>query len=136
AEDLEDAPPVTWTMSGLHPTGANALLIAQYKTGKSTLGINWAAAIADGEPFLGEHDMTAGLGRVALWNYEMTRAQFVAWAGERITHADRVAALHLRGQGLRLNSTTAQVWASEWLRDREVDCWVIDVFGRAFDGNE
>jgi hypothetical protein len=136
AEDLDEAPEVTWTMSGLHPSGGNALLIAQYKTGKSTLGINWAAAIADREPFLGEHQVSSDLGRVAIWNYEMTRAQFAAWAGSRIAHPDRAAVLHLRGHGLRLQSDAAQAWASEWLREREIDCWVIDVFSRAFDGNE
>lgn len=62
-----------YTIADLHPSGANTLLAAQYKAGKTTLMNNLAKSIADASPFLDCFDVCAGGRSVAMWNYEVSQ---------------------------------------------------------------
>ena len=50
--------PIRYRIEGIAPTNGRALLVAQYKAGKTTLVGNLIRALADGEPFLGHFDVT------------------------------------------------------------------------------
>ena len=63
--------PVTYHVQDLLPAGANALLAAQYKAGKTTLINTYRRAFADGELFLGRYQVNPADGRVAIFNYEL-----------------------------------------------------------------
>lgn len=129
---------VTWSVDELLPSGGNALLTAQYKTGKTTLLTNLARCYADGEPFLGRYDVAAlDDGRVALWNYEVGASQYRRWLRDsHIGAADRVAVLNLRGYTLPLNVPMVADWCVRWLVERRVRVWVVDPFARAFTGTD
>lgn len=127
--------PVQYVVDDLVPTGANVLLTAQFKAGKTTLSNNLAAALADGEPFLGRFGVHRLPGRVALWNYEVDERQYRRWLRSAgIGHPERVAVLNLRGQVLDLTSRIGAEYAVRWLGERECSAWCLDPFARAFKG--
>ena len=72
---------LSYTIDRLHTASGNTLLVAQYKTGKTTLMANLLKALADGEPFLSEFAVKLE-GRVAFFNYELTREMFLDWLGD------------------------------------------------------
>lgn len=136
-ELLVERPPLAYTLSDLHPTGSNAILAAQYKTGKTTLALNLVRALADGEKFLGGFDAATFSGRVAWWNYELTEDQALAWLVEmKIENPDRVALVNLRDYRVPLQTPVGEDWAVDWLGSRDVKFWIVDPFGAAFPGNE
>lgn len=66
-----------YAIQELHPSDSNSLLVAQYKTGKTTLTLNLVRALADGLPFLGHFEVTPLSGRVAFFNYELGENMFL-----------------------------------------------------------
>lgn len=128
-------PPVTWTVEGLHPTGANSLLTAGYKSGKTTLLLNLMKSLADGVPFLGGYPVRKLDGRIAVWNYELSREQFRRWLREvGVENEDRVVPLTLRGYRMPVWTDFGEEWTSDWLQKHEVEVWFPDPFARAFTG--
>jgi AAA domain len=122
------------TIVGLHRTGANAVIAAQYKAGKTTLVDNLIRALVDDEPFLGEYPVHFD-GRVALFNYELDEGQMVEWLGNLgIRNPDRVTTVHLRGLRLPLIAERAQQWAIEFMLEHDIKTWILDPFARAFAG--
>jgi RecA-family ATPase len=122
------------TIEGLHRTGANAVIAAQYKAGKTTLVVNVLKALADGEPFLGRYPVDFE-GRIAFFNYELDELQMVEWlASIGIRNTDRVTTVHLRGQRLPLIAERAQRWAVEFMLENDIKAWFVDPFARAFAG--
>ena len=122
------------TILGVHRTGANAVIAAQYKAGKTTLVDNLIRALVDDEPFLGEYPVHFD-GRVALFNYELDEGQMVEWLGSLgIRNSDRVTTVHLRGMRLPLIAERAQQWAVEFMLEHDIKAWVLDPFARAFAG--
>lgn len=135
-DDLaEPIPEYRWTIKDLHKTGFNSLLVAQYKTGKTTLLNNLMKALADEEPFLDVFP-TRLTGRVAYFNYELDAHTFREWVrGLGIENQDRIAApLHLRGYGLPFWDRKAQDELVEWLRANDVGFIIIDPVARAWLG--
>jgi hypothetical protein len=129
--------PVTYLVDELFPTGANVLLTAQYKSGKTTLINNLARALVDGEPFLGRYGVADLDGRVGLFNYEVSRSQYRRWLRDtQIRNTEAVAVLNLRGYSLPLHVPSVEAWVVEWLREHEVAAWVVDPFARAYIGDE
>jgi len=61
--------PVSWRIEGFQPEGGRVLLVAQRKTGKTTLAANYVRAVQTGEQFLGAFRTTAVSGTVAWLNY-------------------------------------------------------------------
>jgi hypothetical protein len=135
ADDLvvtPESPPET--IAGVHLTGANALIAAQYKAGKSTLGLNLIRSLVDGVPFLGAFDVNFE-GRVALLNYELAEAQLIDWLRSMgIVHPERVTTVNLRGVRLPIWTEPAQTWVVEFLSAHEVHALIVDPFARAFAG--
>ncbi len=122
------------TIIGLHRTGANALLAAPYKAGKTTLIANLARSLADGEPFLGAYEMNFE-GRVALLNYELNEGQMTEWLGSidvRNTH--RITVFNLRGLRIPLISERVRDWMVETFAEYEIKAVILDPFARAFAG--
>lgn len=114
---------------------SNVLLIAQYKGGKTTLGMNATAALADEEPFLGQYAVDMPEGRIGFWNYELDARMFRRWVWDmEIANPERISPYHLRGYRYPLWTPTWEDRAVEWLAEREVAVWWVDPFGRAFSG--
>ncbi len=137
ADELaEELPATPWLIEGLLPVGANLLVAAEAKAGKTTLALNMARALVDGEPLFG-HLGVARPSRVGWWNLELNRPSAVGWL--RDMHVERPAdltALHLRGHPMPLMTSAAQAWAVRWLQQHEVDTWIVDPLGALYDGDE
>lgn len=132
-----DDPPMDWTVGGLHPQGANTLLSAAFKVGKTTMLANLLRSLVDGEPFLGEHIVKRPDGRVAFFNYEVSERQFRKWMRALgIRNTDDAAVWHLRGHRLPLTVPFVEQLVIDWLTERDVSVLVVDPFGRAFQGEE
>lgn len=124
--------PVRYAVAGLLPEGGNALLTAQYKTGKTTTVNDLIRAFADSEPFLGHFEVTPRQGRIAVFNYELSEQQYRAWLREvGIVNTDAVSVLHLRGYRLPLTAAKIEDWVVGWLADRDVRIWIADPLARA-----
>lgn len=129
-----EAPPEA-VVEGLHYRGNNTLLVAQYKTGKTTLEINLAASIVDGKPFLGKFDTYMPWGKVAFFNYEMDTKQFRHWLnGHDIENVDRIVPLNLRGYRLAFWDDEEMNRLAEWLLANEVGFIIMDPAARAWRG--
>jgi hypothetical protein len=129
--------PVRYTVDNLLPVGGNALLAAQYKSGKTTLILNLVRALADSEPFLGRFDVAPLSGRIAVFNYELSDTQFRHWLREiGVRNTDAVSVLNLRGFRLPLTSPTVEDWIVNWLVEHEISFWIADPFARAAVGTD
>lgn len=127
---------VRYTIAGIHPSGGNSVLVAQYKAGKTTLLLNLMQALADEEPFLGQFDVEKLDGRVAYWNYELDDDMFRDWVRDvSVQNPDRVAEpLHLRGHNLALWLPDVAERAVRWLRKNEVRFLIVDPAAQAWRG--
>lgn len=124
-----------WRIDRLLPSGGNLLVAAGYKTGKTTLVQNLVRALVDGEPFLDTYQVERPTGRVALFNFELTRAQQVRWLRDSgIGHTSQVVLSHLRGLSGILTTKQGRDWVTEQLKTNEVEFWVIDPLARAMSG--
>jgi hypothetical protein len=125
-----------FTIDHLHPAGGNTLLVAQFKTGKTTLLLNLVRSLADRVPFLNEFEVSELSGRVAFWNYELDADQFREWVRDlSLDHPEHVAEpLHLRGLSLRLWDDAVAEKAVEWLRANEAEFLIVDPAARAWRG--
>ena len=77
-------------VDGLIPSQAGTLVVAQRKTGKTTLELNLARSLIGGEDFLGRFPVRAITGRVGLLNYEVSAGQLARWAHEAGVPPDRL----------------------------------------------
>lgn len=128
--------PVTYLVDQVVPTGANVLLTAQYKTGKTTLVNAFTKALADSEPFLGKFPTSPTDGRIALFNYEVDGRQYRRWLRDvGIHNTDQVVLLNLRGYRLPAIVRSVEDWIVQWLAERDVKVWIVDPFARAFVGS-
>lgn len=126
--------PLQWRVHDVMPEGANVLLAAQFKAGKTTLINELAHALADGTDFLGTYKVPAAA-RVALFNYEVGQAQYARWLRDRgFSGLDNVYVYSLRGYSLPLSVPIIRNQVIEWLRARHIAVWVVDPFARAFTG--
>lgn len=127
---------VAWRITDLLPVDANALLAAQYKTGKTTMVLNLLRSMADGDAFLSALKVERPEGRVAYFNYEVSRGQMRRWMRlQGIRCPERIALLNLRGQQLPLVQPDVHKWVVEWLKANEATFWVVDPYARAFVGS-
>lgn len=129
--------PVRYAVEDLLPAGGNALLAAQYKSGKTTLVMNLLRAYADDEPFLGRFRVTPGTGRIAFFNYELSDTLCRRWLRDMgINNTDRVSVLNLRGYRLPLTAASVEDWIVGWLREHDITFWIADPFARAATGTD
>lgn len=126
----EDA---AWAVDGLLPRGGNAMLIAQFKAGKSTLVQNLVRAIADGSDFLQAYGTEQGV--VTLIDDELDARTLRRWLREQgIGRPENVRVLPLRGRIGSfdlLNPVVRAQWA-DVLRGSRV--LILDCLRPALDG--
>ncbi|MCH1867056.1 AAA family ATPase [Nocardioides sp. CFH 31398] len=113
-------------IDGLMGMPHNAVIAAQFKSGKTTLGSNLLRCAADGLPFLGRAVHMGG-GRVAWLNGEMDRDDFNDYlAPMGIGHPERIAVRNMRGRRLNLMNDYIADEFIAWLKTHEVEWLWID----------
>ncbi|KIR64731.1 AAA family ATPase [Micromonospora haikouensis] len=128
-----DLPPVEYLVGsaedgkkGLLGARHNAVLIAQYKTGKTALAIDLARSLVDGEPFLGTFPVVRS--RVGFWSLEVElnelRREFMDPVG--IKSDRRLAVWDGVGQPVNILSEPGKAWTVNWLKHYKVKVWMID----------
>jgi RecA-family ATPase len=122
-------------IGNLLPAGGNALLVAQYKTGKTTLALNLASALADEKPFLDTFKVGSLGGRVALLNYEMSEWQLAEWFRDmELERPNRIALWNLRGRTTPFHDEHFRDKLVEWLMRWNVEVLILDPVARAWSG--
>ncbi|MHB8188347.1 MAG: AAA family ATPase [Dermatophilaceae bacterium] len=130
-------PDAEYTVEGLMPRGANVLLNAQWKKGKTTAALNLARSLTDETPVFGAYSTDLPSGTVAWWNAEMDDRTALRWLDDMaFTNTDRLFPLGLRGYSTPLSSGAVRDWAVDWLLSNNVKVWVLDPFGTLYDGEE
>nr|WP_277352082.1 AAA family ATPase [Knoellia sp. DB2414S] len=131
---LERPKPPPMRAPGLVPSEAGVLVVAQRKTGKTTLELNWARCLLTGETFLGRFPVRPIKGKVAILNYEVSGDTLGLWADERGVPADRLHLVNLRGRRNPLSHPGDRERLADILRGEQVEAIIVDPFGRAFTG--
>lgn len=135
SEHLMKTPPPPARIDGLIPWEASTAIIAQRKTGKTTLELNLARSLITGEPFLGAREVLPVEGRVALLNFEVSGAQIALWAQKAGIPPDRLFIVNLRGASNPFQRPEELTRLASLLRSQEVESLIVDPFGRAFTGD-
>jgi hypothetical protein len=128
-----------WRLEGMLPADGRGVLIAQRKTGKTTLMGNLAASLVTGEPFLGRFPVEAVAGTVMVANYEMSGATQARWLGDLgLDKKDmrRIVIVNLRGRENLLASDTGRARFAALMREHGAEVLLVDTFGRAFNGDD
>lgn len=119
---------------GLIPADAGTLIVAQRKTGKTTLQLNLARCLVHGGMFLGRFEVTPIEGRVAFLNFEVSAAQLARWAADVGVPSDRLFLVNLRGRRNPLGNPIDRATLATKLRDMDTESLIVDPFGRAYTG--
>ena len=97
-EDILARPPEPpFRIEGLLPSEAGMLVVAQRKTGKTTLMLNLTRSLLTGQRFLGRFEVRPVAGSVAILNFEVSGPQLARWADEVGVPQDRLFLVNLRG---------------------------------------
>lgn len=140
AEQLaEPEEPIAWLIPELAFEGANVVVNAQAKSGKTSLILNVAHSLLGGDPLFGHFPVTAlAEGRsVAWWNAELSERQAKAWLRDfDIPRPEDFYPLHLRGYAMPFDSAATEEWTVAWLKERGVSVWMIDPQSALFTGDE
>lgn len=134
AEILARPPEPPMRVEGLIPSDASTLLVAQRKTGKTTLILNWARSLILGQALLGCHDTRPIDGNVGLLNFEVSAATVARWADEHHIPHDRLVVVNLRGRRNPLSHPEDRRRLADYLRLHDVEALAVDPFGRAYQG--
>ena len=121
-------------VDGLIPTEAGTLIVAQRKTGKTTLELNLARCLLTGDDFLGRFPVRPVTGAVGLLNFEVSAAQLARWADEARVPADRLFLVNLRGRRNPLGDPEDRARLAALLRSHAAESVIVDPFGRAYSG--
>jgi AAA domain len=107
--------------------GHNTVLSAQWKAGKTTTTVARVRAEVDGTPFLGEFATRPLYGNVGFWNNELEPHDMLDYFRRSgVVNTDKIAVEHLKDRRVPLLSDVGAEWTIKWLRDRDVESWVID----------
>jgi hypothetical protein len=139
--DQMDEPdePINWLIPELAFEGANVVVNAQAKSGKTSLILNVAHSLLSGDPLFGNFDVRAlPAGRsIAWWNAELNETQAKKWLRDfDFPRAQDFYPAHLRGFDMPFDVERVEDWAVEWLRERRVSVWLIDPLSALFRGEE
>ncbi|PWC03070.1 hypothetical protein DCE94_12400 [Agromyces badenianii] len=139
--DQMDEPddPINWLIPELVFEGANVVVNAQAKSGKTSLILNVAHALLSGDPLFGHFDVRAlpADRSIAWWNAELFERQAKAWLRDfEVPRPQDFYPLHLRGYAMPFDVEQVESWAVEWLRERRVSVWLIDPQSALFTGEE
>lgn len=120
----------------LMPADANTTIVAQRKTGKTTLVGNLLRCLVTGEDFLERFTVNPipGDARVALLNYEVSPHQIARWLHDMGVPGDRVWIGNFRGRPNPLRSSVGRRDLAARLRDAGVVSLVVDPFSNAYAG--
>ncbi|MFC5998279.1 AAA family ATPase [Quadrisphaera sp. GCM10027208] len=123
-------------VEGLIPSDAGSLIVAQRKTGKTTLELNLARCFLTGEAFLDRFTVRPlGAGaRVGLLNFEVSAAQLARWAADVGVPVDRLVLVNLRGRRNPFAHDEDRERLAAYLRSLAVEALIVDPFGRAYTG--
>jgi AAA domain len=127
-------PPGTtrWRIDRLAPAGGNVLIVAQSKSGKTTVRDNLARSLCDLAPFLGAFPVTPPAGRLYMIDAELPRDMARRWlADQMIADAGRFEYQNLRGACSAFNILVPSV-RREWalrLADAGAGEVVLDCLG-------
>lgn len=127
-----------WRVEGLLPAEGNMLVVAQRKTGKTTLVNNLVRSLLTGEVFLGRFDTAPVEGSVMMLNYEVSGATFARWLGDlglSKSARKRIHVVNLRGRENLLATEAGRITLAAMMRERRVEVLTVDPFGKAFTGD-
>lgn len=133
-ELLERPPEPPMRIAKLLPSDASALVVAQRKTGKTTLTLNMARCLITGEPMLGCLETRPIEGNVAVLNFEVSAAMVARWGDEHGVDLDRLVVANMRGRRNPFASAEDRERLAQHLRDHDVEVLAVDPFGRAYTG--
>lgn len=123
-----------YAIEDILPVNGNAMLSAEFKSGKTHFILEVCRALADGEPFLGRFKVHT-TGKVALWNYELDKDMMIGWLRDtRMKNPGNIRLLNLRGSRVPLETKAGQDWAVEWLKSRQIRTWILDPAVKAMIG--
>jgi hypothetical protein len=107
-------PPEQYRITEWWPIGGAITIVAQAKTGKSTLLGNLLRSLVDGDPWLGRWLPTPFEGNVTVLDFEMTPRTFLDWLKkQKIRNDDRIKPLLLKGKAASFdvfNPTCVAQW--------------------------
>lgn len=127
---------VPYIVNDLFPTGANVLLTAAFKSGKTTMINNLVKCLVDDQPFLGKYGVQPHDGRVVIFNYEVSENQYRQWLRDmNIRNLDKITIVPLRGLRMPLVTEHVEDYIVKTLTDLECQTWILDPFARAFVGS-
>jgi AAA domain len=129
----ERARPPAWRVEGLIPADGRCLIVAQRKTGKTTLALNIARALTTGEDFLGRLPAVP-VGRVGYLNFEVAAWQIARWATEHGIPDDQLWIANLRGQPNPFATSAGTRWLTDQLQTNRIEVVIVDPFERAYTG--
>jgi hypothetical protein len=131
AAELETPPSaVQYAIDRLLGEKHNAVLSGQYKTGKTTLGMNVVKAALDRRPFL-NRDVTTNGGNLLYLNCEMDDDDFRDYIEPiRIKKLDHLFVLHLRGRKLPLLNDASAEWLRDFCRRQDIEMIIGDSWRR------
>lgn len=119
----------------LIPWEAGTLIVAQRKTGKTTMALNLARSLLAGEDFLGEFPVVPVDRNVTVLNYEVSAAQVARWAADvGFDQPERLQLVNLRGRRNPLADPEGRAALARQIRDHDTETLIVDPFSRAFTG--
>jgi hypothetical protein len=134
-EDILARPPEPpFRVEGLLPSEAGMLVVAQRKTGKTTLMLNLARSLLTGQRFLGRFEVRPLSGRIAILNFEVSGPQLARWAHEVGVPQHRLFLVNLRGCRNPLSHPDDRTRVAALLKEQQVECVIVDPFARAYGG--
>ena len=138
AQLAEGVPEIDWVIQDFAPAGI-IQVNAQWKSGKTTLLMNSAAALVTGEAFLGRFEVNFGADEcVGFLNMELSKRQMLRWWGDMALPPEamqRIRVYHAREHGfgaLDLSNELAVEWLIEWFRDHQVTYAMWDPLAKLF----
>jgi hypothetical protein len=135
SEIVARTPEPPYRIHGLVPSDGGLLVVAQRKTGKTTLELNIARSLITAEAFLGRFSVVPVTGRVAILNFEVSAGQIGRWAHEAGVPEDRLFLVNLRGRRNPLALDEDRELLAAKLREQEIESLIVDPFGSAFTGS-
>jgi hypothetical protein len=133
-EILARPPEPPFRIEGLLPSEAGMLVVAQRKTGKTTLMLNLARSLLTGQGFLGRFEVRRLRGKIAIFNFEVSGPQLGRWAHEVGVPQDRLFLVNLRGCRNPLSHPDDRTRVAALLKEQQVECVIVDPFARAYGG--
>ena len=128
-------PAVEYRIENWHVENGHTLLVAQYKTGKTTTVANMVRSLADGDPFLGVAKVRP-VPSVVIIDFEMSESQIESWLRDQnIRNTDAVHLVSLRGAASSfdiLQPERRREWAA-MLRGTGAQFAVLDCLRPAMD---